>query len=155
MSGTMLLSWWLRTVIGGGLLLLLAGAVVARTRQPARQLRVAEWAVVAALLLALLRFGPTWLALPVEGAAAPPPPAPAAPAEPDAAADGDDENVIEVEIIPFAAAPPALAAPKAAPHTAETAGAPAAAPWWTAGRVAFLLVSVHLAGATFLLGRLL
>jgi beta-lactamase regulating signal transducer with metallopeptidase domain len=159
----MLLSWWLRTVIGGGLLLLLAGAVVARTRQPARQLRVAEWAVVAALLLALLSFGPTWLALPVEVpappaavAAATPTPAAVPPAEPQAPADGDDENVIEVEIIPFVpAAPPGLAAAKAAPHTAETAGAPAAAPWWTAGRVAFLLLSVHLAGAAFLLGRLL
>ncbi len=71
MGGTTLLNWWLHTVIGGGLVLLVAGAVMARTRQPARQLRVAEWAVLAALFVMLVSLAPAWLHLPIVATAPP------------------------------------------------------------------------------------
>ena len=61
MSGTTASGWLLHTLAGGGLLLLLAWAWAAWTRQPARRLRVAEWAVAASLLLAVLSLGPAWL----------------------------------------------------------------------------------------------
>src|SRR5204863_89782 len=67
------------------------------TRQPAARQRVGEWAVLAALLVAVLRLGPSWLPLPwdpsparaealptdvYEWTAAPAPVAPAPPAPP-------------------------------------------------------------------------
>ena len=61
MSGTTPTGWLLHTLAGGGLLLLLAWMWVAWTRQPARRLRVAEWAVIASLVLAVLSLGPAWL----------------------------------------------------------------------------------------------
>ena len=65
--------WLLHTLAGGGLLLLIAWAWTAWTRQPARRLRVAEWAVAASLLLAVLSLGPAWLVVTTPVAASPPP----------------------------------------------------------------------------------
>src|SRR5262245_2960238 len=61
--------WWLGTAIGGGLILLAACGVMRLMKQPAARQRVGEWAVLAALLVAVLRLGPTWLSLPWESAA--------------------------------------------------------------------------------------
>ncbi len=81
--------WLLHCALGGGLLLLLAWGLVRRTRQPARQQRLGEWAMVAALLLAILALGPAWLVLPLpldqraaDSQAVAPLAAPAEPAEP-------------------------------------------------------------------------
>jgi beta-lactamase regulating signal transducer with metallopeptidase domain len=72
---TAIAPWLLRSAAGGGLLLLLAWALARRTRQPARQQRLGEWGVLAALLAALLCVGPAWfvvpLPLPADGAASP------------------------------------------------------------------------------------
>src|SRR4051812_13402498 len=57
--------WWLRSATGGGLLLLLAWLLMCRSSQPARRQRLGETAVAAALLLAVLSLGPSWLVLPV------------------------------------------------------------------------------------------
>ena len=61
--------WWLGTAIGGGLILLAACGVMRLLKQPAARQRVGEWAVLAALLVAVLRLGPTWLTVPWETAA--------------------------------------------------------------------------------------
>jgi beta-lactamase regulating signal transducer with metallopeptidase domain len=61
--------WWLGTAIGGGLILLAACGVMRLLKQPAARQRVGEWAVLAALLVAVLRLGPTWLPLPWESVA--------------------------------------------------------------------------------------
>src|SRR5262249_30315368 len=53
--------WLLRTALGGGLLLLFVWVVVSRVRQPVRRQRLAEWGVLAALLLAVLGLLPSWL----------------------------------------------------------------------------------------------
>jgi beta-lactamase regulating signal transducer with metallopeptidase domain len=63
--------WLAHTAAGGGLLLLLTAALVRRTRQPARQQRLGEWGLAAALLVALLSAGPAWLVLPWIPAAEP------------------------------------------------------------------------------------
>jgi beta-lactamase regulating signal transducer with metallopeptidase domain len=55
--------WLVRSVVGGGLLLLLTWILMKRTRQPARRQRLGEWGIAAALLLAVLNLGPTWLPL--------------------------------------------------------------------------------------------
>jgi hypothetical protein len=176
MSGLTLQSWWLRTVIGGAVLLLVARVVIARTRQPARQLRVAEWAVLAALLIAVFSLGPTWLALPVEApelAGTPRKPSagtlplgsrhpvvvPEA-AEPEPDGNGGGEIWVEVGALPFAAEAPPAPAPEAnAPPPSAEAPKPAAATvpasWWTVERVVTLLLIAHVAGGAFLLGRLL
>ena len=69
MSGTTATGWLLHTLAGGGLLLLLAWAWAAWTRQPVRRLRLAEWAVAASLLLAVLSLGPAWLVITTPAAA--------------------------------------------------------------------------------------
>src|SRR6266581_3620355 len=61
--------WWLGTAIGGGLILLAACGVMRLVKQPAARQRVGEWAVLAALLVAVLRLGPTWLSVPLESVA--------------------------------------------------------------------------------------
>ncbi len=71
MSGTTASGWLLHTLAGGGLLLLLAWTWAAWTRQPARRLRVAEWAVASSLLLAVLSLGPAWLVVTTSAAVAP------------------------------------------------------------------------------------
>ena len=47
--------------------LLAACGVMRLLKQPAARQRVGEWAVLAALLVAVLRLGPTWLPLPQKG----------------------------------------------------------------------------------------
>jgi beta-lactamase regulating signal transducer with metallopeptidase domain len=164
MGGMTLLNWWLHTVIGGGLVLLVAGAVMARTRQPARQLRVAEWAVLAALLVTLLSLAPSWLPVPIVTTAPPaedqkPAPVAAVRPEPPPIQGGQDDIVIEVDPSLFVQAMPPTPSPDAAPPdkppTKTVAAAPPAPPWWTGERVVFLLLFAHLAGAAFLIVRLL
>jgi hypothetical protein len=62
---TPLATWLLRSALGGGLLLLLAWWLARRIRQPARRQRLAEWGVLAALVMAVLSLAPPWLALPL------------------------------------------------------------------------------------------
>jgi beta-lactamase regulating signal transducer with metallopeptidase domain len=80
-------AWLLHSAAGGGLLLLLVWGLVRRTRQPARQQRLGEWGVLAALLLAVLSLAPAWLVLRIPlpaPAAAEGPPAPERPSLPPA-----------------------------------------------------------------------
>ncbi len=54
-------NWWLGTALGGGAILLAACLLMRRVSQPAARQRLGEWAVLAALLVAALRLGPSWL----------------------------------------------------------------------------------------------
>jgi beta-lactamase regulating signal transducer with metallopeptidase domain len=56
-------AWLVHSAAGGGLLLLLVWGLVRHTRQPARQQRLGEWGVLAALLLTVLSLAPAWLVL--------------------------------------------------------------------------------------------
>jgi hypothetical protein len=64
-SWTALDAWLIHSAVGGGLLLLLVGVFMRRCRQPARQQRLGEWGVFAALILAGLSMGPAWLVVPL------------------------------------------------------------------------------------------
>jgi beta-lactamase regulating signal transducer with metallopeptidase domain len=82
-------AWVCHSAAGGGLLLLLVWLLMRRTRQPARQQRLGECGLLAALLVAVLSLGPAWLPIPVpieEARSVPPPhraePAPPPPGEP-------------------------------------------------------------------------
>jgi beta-lactamase regulating signal transducer with metallopeptidase domain len=57
--------WLLHCALGGGLLLLLVYGLMRRTGQPARQQRLGEWGLVAALLVAVLSLCPAWLVIPI------------------------------------------------------------------------------------------
>lgn len=57
-------AWWGGTALGGGLVLLLGCVLMRRTREPAVRQRVGEVAIIAALLVAVLRMGPAWISLP-------------------------------------------------------------------------------------------
>jgi len=57
--------WLPHIVVGGGLLLLLVHLLMRRTRQPARSQYLGEWGMAAALLLAGLSLGPSWLRVPL------------------------------------------------------------------------------------------
>jgi beta-lactamase regulating signal transducer with metallopeptidase domain len=61
MSGTTVLEWLVRTLLGGGCVLLVAGLAMGRLAAPARRQRLGEWAMAAALLLAPLSLAPAWL----------------------------------------------------------------------------------------------
>ena len=63
-------AWWGGTALGGGAVLLAGCALMRLTREPAARQRVGDVAVVAALLVAVLRFGPAWLELPWPGSVA-------------------------------------------------------------------------------------
>src|SRR4051812_37532262 len=56
--------WWLGTALGGGLVLLVGYGLMRLARQPAAKQRLGEYAVLAALLVAVLRLLPAWLPLP-------------------------------------------------------------------------------------------
>src|SRR5437588_10635260 len=99
MLGTTATGWLLHTLAGGGLVLLLAWAWAACTRQPARRLRVAEWAVAASLVLAILSLGPAWLVV-----ATPAPAQRLAPSSLISASDGQGK-VLEAPIPPAADVP--------------------------------------------------
>jgi beta-lactamase regulating signal transducer with metallopeptidase domain len=53
-------AWWLGTALCGGLILLAACWVMRRVAQPALRQRLGELAVLAALVVAVLRLGPAW-----------------------------------------------------------------------------------------------
>ena len=55
--------WLIHSALGGGLILLLGWLWTRRLRQPARQQRLGEYTLLAALLLAVLALGPAWLEL--------------------------------------------------------------------------------------------
>src|SRR5438477_10652655 len=57
--------WLLHSAVGGGFLLLLVWLVMRFLRQPARQQRLGEAGLVAALLLAGLVLAPSWLYVPL------------------------------------------------------------------------------------------
>jgi len=75
MNGTasLILGWWLHTLLGGGVLLLLAWLLMKGIAQPARRQRLAEFALAGALLLAGLSLAPSWLVLPVSWDGSPDP----------------------------------------------------------------------------------
>ncbi len=170
MSGTTATGWLMHTLAGGGLLLLLALVWAAWTRQPVRRLRVAEWAVTAALLLAVLSLGPAWLVVtaPAPSALAataslPPStdkPEPQQRQEPEATAD-PPAAITPMPAIPIQ--PPARPAPDhpnaAPPAPAPATAAPAAeattpSAWsWDADRIMAVGAALYLAAAAVVLGR--
>jgi beta-lactamase regulating signal transducer with metallopeptidase domain len=67
--------WLLHTALGGGCLLLIVCLLLRRTRQPAKQQRLGEWGMAAALLLAVLCLpGRPWVVVSWTGPAAGPRP---------------------------------------------------------------------------------
>lgn len=56
--------WLLRTTLGGGVVLLIGSLWMAFTRQPVQRQRIGEFALLAALLVALPAALPSWWALP-------------------------------------------------------------------------------------------
>lgn len=63
MSTDIITVWFVRCALGGGLLLLIVSACMSRTQQPARRQRLGEWGIVAALVLAVLSLGPSWISI--------------------------------------------------------------------------------------------
>jgi beta-lactamase regulating signal transducer with metallopeptidase domain len=56
--------WWVGSAVGGGIIMLLASWLVKRAQAPSAVQRFGEWGIVAALLVAVLRLGPTWWEVP-------------------------------------------------------------------------------------------
>lgn len=63
-------AWWGGTALGGGMVLALGCLLMRRSREPAARQRVGEVAIIAALLVAVLRMGPSWLPMPLPSLAA-------------------------------------------------------------------------------------
>ncbi len=165
MSGTTASGWLLHTLAGGGLLLLLAWAWAAWTPQPARRLRVAEWAVAASLLLAVLSLGPAWLVV-----TTPAPVAPAVASVTPKSADHQPETRQEndapvppalvfppmnnIPPAPFVTPPPAAHAPPT-PVPAPVAAEAPSPPWWAwdFDHIASAAAGLYLAVGAGLLGR--
>jgi Zn-dependent protease with chaperone function len=83
MSGESVLAvWLLRTAAGGGLLLLACWLWQRRLKEPALRQRLGEWAVAAALVVAVTAALPAWLSIPVPAPRAEAIPAAEAAAEP-------------------------------------------------------------------------
>ena len=146
MNETTVMSWMLHTLAGGGLLLLLAWLWTAWMRQPARRLRVAEWAVAASLVLAVLSLGPAWLVVST--------PAPASPSLEEPLPNGRAATPLAPAgpppTAPVPLSPPAVAPP--AYHPPPTATDKPA--WnWDVNRIASVAAGVYLAVAVVLLGR--
>jgi beta-lactamase regulating signal transducer with metallopeptidase domain len=59
------MGWLLHTILGGGVVLLACWLALRWVAGPARRQRLAEWGVLAALLLSVLSLGPSWLNLPI------------------------------------------------------------------------------------------
>jgi beta-lactamase regulating signal transducer with metallopeptidase domain len=154
--------WLLRMAGGGGLLLLLTWLVVRCLRQPARQQRLAECGVAAALLLAVLCVLPSWLLIPLPARPADPPqqatttsPAPSK-TQPEAILPQPEAGEWLALVPAPAAAEPAQPAPPPAPSVKPKNISPTpAAPFrLTPEMVAAGLLGLYLAGALFFLGRL-
>src|SRR5438552_7250401 len=64
-SGTTLGAWLLHSAAGGGMILLLALLWLRRCRQPAWRQQIGAWGLAAAILVAILSFGPSWVVLPL------------------------------------------------------------------------------------------
>jgi len=64
-SGTTLVAWLLHSAAGGSMLLLVALLWLRRCRQPAWRQQIGAWGVAAAILVAILSFGPSWFVLPL------------------------------------------------------------------------------------------
>jgi beta-lactamase regulating signal transducer with metallopeptidase domain len=67
------MSWLVHTVLGGDLLLLACWGCMRRVAGPARQQRLGEYGMLAALVLAVLSLGPRWLVWHLPPAAEPQP----------------------------------------------------------------------------------
>ena len=168
MSGITATGWLLHILAGGGLLLLVAWTWAAWTRQPVRRLRVAEWAVAASLLLAVLSFGPAWLVV-----TTPAPSAPAATAPLPSSTDKPGPQTGQsgraptpsapinpssvINRVPAAPAPyrPNPVPPASAPATpAPVAEATTPPAWsWDADRIMAIGAALYLAAAAVVLGR--
>ncbi len=146
--GAMTAGWLLRSALGGGLILLLAYLGGRLTRQPARQLRLAEWGMRAALVVAVLALLPGWVTIPLPVATPPQreeakvtaadrrtETPPASPREAGPAAEETRDDVLLAWLLPgpdVAAGepePPAPAAAPAAPAAPAPAAATATRPW--------------------------
>jgi beta-lactamase regulating signal transducer with metallopeptidase domain len=142
--------WLLHSAAGGGLLLLLAWGLMRRTHQPARQQRLGEWGLAAALLAALLSLGPAWLVVPWQPAAVPEPAAASEPPVPAA----DDVLILPAfpvpESAPLPAEPPEAvpASPPAPPSETPTGFRPD-----LLALLCLVAVVGYAAGALLLLGR--
>jgi beta-lactamase regulating signal transducer with metallopeptidase domain len=151
--------WLLRVFVGGGLLLLATALLLRCCRQPARQQRLGEGGMAAALLLALLGLAPAWLVVAVpcpvedtaplpERAAAGPGPAaidepaalPGSPgALPDERAEGDEfAGIVALPDSAAAARPGATAPAESSPPAPQEDEA--ASPW----RSIFVWLTGHL-----------
>jgi len=123
-------SWWvLATAVGGGAVLSIAGLAMRRAPGPITRQRIGEWGILAALLVAVLKFTPAWWTIPdprpQSVACACPAVAPAPPSEaPSVDLAPRDELLADV--------PTAYAAPEPEPAAAPPAAAcePAAAGSW-------------------------
>jgi beta-lactamase regulating signal transducer with metallopeptidase domain len=143
-------AWVCHTAAGGGLLLLLAWCLMRGTRQPARQQRLGECGLAAALLLAVLRLGPGWLpvAVPLPEAAAVP--APVAEANPGPS----PEAVVAPPLVLVEGAPPPVEV-NPAPRPTVAAPRSAARPTALLGVVGLLYaLAAGLLAARWLLGHL-
>ena len=154
MSGTTATGWLLHTLAGGGLLLLLAWAWSAWTRQPVRRLRLAEWAVAASLLLAVLSLGPAWLVLPTPAAATISPSRTKTDPQPRQESQAFVDPPAVMRSIPAHPSAGSGAVPSA-PAPAATVVAENAPPaWsWDADRIASVGAALYLAAAAVVLGR--
>src|SRR4051794_14938356 len=61
----MAFAWLVRTALAGGVVLLLGWLLQHRLADPARQQRLGEWSLIAALFAAGLCLFPAWLLIPV------------------------------------------------------------------------------------------
>jgi beta-lactamase regulating signal transducer with metallopeptidase domain len=143
--------WLLHSAVGGGLLLLLACGLMKGTRQPARRQRLGECGLAAALLLAVLGLGPTWLEVPwpVPEMASQAAAHYAGPSHPALAAELDGEWEAGAEV-PAVLEPNGQGAEPPAPAAALGEGPRGAA---ALALAVVLLVGTFLAGAAFFLGR--
>ncbi len=154
--------WLLHTLVGGGLLLLLAWALFARIGQPARRLRLGEWAITAALLLAVLSLMPAWLVFRLpEGLFAAPVPAAQPVADlaataPEVISDNDGLFLLEWTDLPqaagFASADP-LPPIEPQPTEPTPAPSPVVAPFPILDTCLWAVGVAYAGVAAFLLGR--
>jgi beta-lactamase regulating signal transducer with metallopeptidase domain len=148
--------WWLGTAVAGGLVLLVGCLLMRLARQPAARQRLGEYAVMAALLVGVLRLMPAWLAISW------PTSAPAKAVDVPTASE-----MVFVQVAPREADGPWLAGAERGPDAADPglrSSAPSTPSWtWqdaaACGVAAYLLVAAGLAMRWLLgqwaLGRLL